>query len=250
MTFKQEKSSNHFNDYLWLILANLATIMNLLAGLFGIYFSLQGNLLVAFQLLLIGAFFDLFDGKLAKKSNLKLPIGDYADSFADLLTFALLPGFMALSLSSALWLGDIPLFSNFSLGQLFAGVFAVSGWYRLIRFSSNPTGNKFEGLPYPAAAMLVGSMTIVVVEFVSLPLTIILTFTIVIAGLLMSSKIDYPSPQRMMDADNLLITVAGVIGFFYVVIPNVLSAFFVVCISIFYTLVGPYYFFITQEKNK
>lgn len=248
MAFNQ-KNSVVFNDYLWLILANLATIMNLLAGIFGIYYSLQGNVLVAFQLLLVGAFFDLFDGKLAKKSNLNLPFGDYADSFADLLTFALLPGFMAISISSALWLGDVVIFSQFSLGQLFAGIYAVSGWYRLIRFSSHPTGEKFEGLPSPAAAMLIGSMTIVVVEFVSLPLNVILTFTIVIAGVLMSSTIDYPSPKRMMDADNLLITVAGVIGFFYVIVPNVLSAFFVVCISVFYTLVGPYYFFITQKAK-
>ena len=250
MTSNPNDSTIVAQDYFWLLLANFATLLNLLCGLAGIFYSLNKDISGAFQLLLLGAFFDLFDGKLAKKSNIKSSFGDYADSFADLMTFALLPGFMVLALDSALWLGDIELVSKITLGQLFAGVYAVGGWYRLIRFSSKPTGNKFEGLPSPAAAMLIGSLTIVVVDpnLFTLPLNVILTIAIVATGLLMGSNIDYPSPKRMMQSDNTLITVAGIIGFFYVIVPNVISAFLVVCISVFYTLAGPYYYFLTEKQ--
>ena len=249
-THQPVSNNDQLNAYLWLMLANLFTFLNLVSGLFGIYYSLQGNVFVAFQLLLIGAFFDLFDGKIAKKSHLKFSFGDYADSFADLITFVLLPGFMVLSLDSLLWLGDIQLISQFTLGQVFASIYAIGGWYRLIRFSSKPTGVKFEGFPSPASAMLVGSLTILVVEFQTIPINIILTITVIASGLLMSSTIDYPSPKRMMQSDNLLITIAGIIGAVYVILPNVISAFFVYGISLFYTLVGPYYFDLTQKESR
>lgn len=247
---KRLEDKNPSYDIYWLILANIFTGLNLLCGIVGILYSIEGNVFIAFQFLLLGAFFDLFDGKFAKMSSRKSVIGDYADSFSDLITFVLLPGFMVLALKSSLWLGDIELLTQITLGQLFAGVYAVGGWYRLIRFSSRPPGSKFEGLPSPAAAMLIGSLTVIVVEFVSLPLNVILTLTILSTGILMSSHLNYPSPKRMMQSDNILITVAGVVGFLYIIFPNVISAFLVLFISVLYTLAGPYYFLETQKQLK
>ncbi len=236
-------------DYLFFIAANVFTLGNLLCGLYGIFLTFDGSILAAFQFLLLGAFLDLFDGKLAKMSHIKTQFGEYADSFADLMTFALLPGFMVLALKSSLWLGDYEIVSNFTLGQLFAGVYAVGGWYRLIRYSAKPSGSKFEGLPSAAAAMFIGAFTVIVVEFPDLPLNVLLTVAIVITGFLMSSTITYPSPKRMFQSDNFLITVAGVIGFLYVVYPNWISALMVVIISVLYTSAGPYYFIKTQQKT-
>lgn len=240
-------------NYLLFVAANIFTLANLLCGLYGIFLTLDStinnNVEIAFQFLLLGAFFDLFDGKLAKMSHIKSQFGEYADSFADLMTFALLPGFMVLALKSSLWLGNIELISNFTFGQLFAGVYAVGGWYRLVRFSAQPSGAKFEGLPSAAAAMFIGAFTVVVVEFPELPLNVLLTVAIVVAGLLMSSTIVYPSPKRMFQSDNILITVAGLIGSLYVINPNWISAVMVVVISVLYTLAGPYYFIKTQHKD-
>lgn len=241
-------------DYLFFLLANIFTLGNLLCGLFGIFLTLditiQNNIQIAFQFLLLGAFFDLFDGKLAKMTSIKSQFGEYADSFADLMTFALLPGFMVLALKSNLWLGNIEIVSPITFGQLFAGVYAVGGWYRLIRFSAMPTGSKFEGLPSAAAAMFIGAFTVIVADFPDIPLNVLLTLAIVLAGLLMSSKISYPSPKRMFQSDNILITVAGLVGFVYVIYPNWFSALMVVFISLLYTSAGPYYYIKTQQTTK
>ena len=238
------------NDYLFFILANIFTLGNLLCGLYGILLTFDGNINGAFQFLLLGAFFDLFDGKLAKMSSVKSQFGEYADSFADLVTFVLLPGFMVLALKSNLWLGTIEIITGLTLGQLFAGVYAIGGWYRLVRFSAKPSGAKFEGLPSAAAAMFIGAFTVIVAEFPKLPLNVLLTIAIIVAGVLMSSAIVYPSPKRMFQSDNILITVAGAVGFLYIIFPNPLSALMVVLISILYTAAGPYYFIKTQEISQ
>jgi CDP-diacylglycerol--serine O-phosphatidyltransferase len=247
-----EERSNKIQtkDYIFFIIANVATLGNLLSGLYGIFLTLDNNVTEAFRYLLLGAFFDLIDGKLAKKSQIKSQFGEYADSFADLMTFALLPGFMVLALNRSLWLGDITLLiKDLTLGQLFAGVYAVGGWYRLIRFSAKPTGQKFEGLPSAAAAMFIGSFTVIVADpnFLGLPLNVLLTLAIILAGLLMGSTISYPSPKRMFQSDNMLITVAAIIGFIYLVYPNWISALMVLFISLLYTSAGPYYFIKTQQ---
>ena len=245
--FEVEKKTIQTKDYLFFVLANIFTLGNLLCGLYGIFLTFDGDINGAFRFLLLGAFFDLFDGKLAKMSSITSQFGEYADSVADLITFALLPGFIVLGLNKALWLGDIELITNLTLGQLFAGVYAVGGWYRLIRFSAKPTGAKFEGLPSAAAAMFIGAFAVIVLEFSDTPLNVLLTLAIIVAGLLMSSTVVYPSPKRMFQSDNLLITVAGVIGLLYVVYPNWISALMVVIISVLYTAAGPFYFIKTQQ---
>lgn len=244
-------------DYFFFLVANLFTLGNLFCGLYGIFLTLDvansNRIEIAFQFLLLGAFFDLLDGRIAKKSAIRSQFGEYADSFADLMTFALLPGFMVLALNTSLWLGNIVLIAGLTpaitLGELFAGVYAIGGWYRLIRFSAKPTGAKFEGLPSAAAAMFIGALTVIVVEFTTLPLNVLLTFSIIIAGVLMGSNISYPSPKRMFQSDNILITIAGLIGVIYVIYPNWFSALMVVFISVLYTGAGPYYYIQTQKAS-
>lgn len=238
----------------WLILANTATLMNVLSGLAGVYFALEGNVLTAYQMLLLGAFFDLIDGKMAKMSGIKFPPGVYADSFADLITFAILPGYIVLAEDGILWLSDltlvtVPFLNAISVGHVVAAAYALGGWYRLVRFSSKPLGVWFEGLPSAAAAMLVGALAVLVSSFddLNLPLDVVLTLTTGVCAILMVSWLTYPSPKRMLASDNILISVAGVIGFFYVVFPNVISAFLVLFISVLYTVAGPYYYIKTKR---
>lgn len=248
-TIESKTGTTQPKDYGLFLLANFFTLANLVCGLYGILLTFENNIPGAFQFLLLGAFFDLFDGKLAKMSSIKSSFGEYADSFADLMTFVLLPGFMVLALKSYLWLGNITLAYSLTLGQLFAGIYAVGGWYRLIRFSAMPTGAKFEGLPSAAAAMFIGAFTVIVAQFSYLPLNVFLTIAIIVAGVLMSSTIVYPSPKRMFQSDNILITVAGLVGFLYVIFPNPISALMVVFISLLYISAGPYYFIKTQSQS-
>ncbi len=82
------KSSSHFN------LANLITMGNISFGLLAVYFITQENFFLAVVLAWMGGAFDIFDGKVARKYKLSNEFGVQLDSFADFLTFVLMPTFL------------------------------------------------------------------------------------------------------------------------------------------------------------
>ncbi|MDX1296112.1 MAG: CDP-alcohol phosphatidyltransferase family protein, partial [Sulfurimonadaceae bacterium] len=82
------RADNHFN------LANLFTMVNITCGLLATYFITQNNFFVAIILAWIGGAFDIFDGKIARKYNLSNEFGIQLDSFADFLSFVLVPVFL------------------------------------------------------------------------------------------------------------------------------------------------------------
>jgi len=79
---------SHFN------LANLFTMVNITAGLLATYFITQNNFTLAIILAWIGGAFDIFDGKIARKFALSNEFGIQLDSFADFLSFVLVPVFL------------------------------------------------------------------------------------------------------------------------------------------------------------
>lgn len=232
-----------FPNY-FLILAYICTGINLLSGLLGIFYTFRGtpsDLQIAYRLLLIGVFFDYFDGKLARKAHTKSDIGIYADSFADLFTFVLLPAYMVLQTN--LYLGKTVILPFITLAEILAAIYAIGGWYRLIRFSSKPTGPKFEGLPSAGAAIFIGALTAITTYFSELTsLNIVLTISVVISGILMVSKFEYPSPKVLLKPDNYFLMIGMLIGLFFIIIPNPVSAIFVFIISCIYLILGPIYF--------
>ncbi|NPA73140.1 MAG: phosphatidylserine synthase, partial [Epsilonproteobacteria bacterium] len=84
MNFLYDKNS-HFN------LANLFTFANITFGLIAIYFITHHNFFFAALFAWLGGAFDIFDGKIARKYNLSTEFGVQLDSFADSLSFVLVP---------------------------------------------------------------------------------------------------------------------------------------------------------------
>ncbi len=84
MTFLFDKN-NHFN------LANLATFLNIAAGVLAIYFLTHDSFLAAALFAWIAGAFDIVDGKIARKYNLSTEFGIQLDSFADFLSFVIVP---------------------------------------------------------------------------------------------------------------------------------------------------------------
>ena len=74
---------------------NTITSLNLVSGCIGIYFTLQGHVLYASYAILIAALFDFFDGMAARLLHVKSDIGKELDSLADVVSFGVLPGFIA-----------------------------------------------------------------------------------------------------------------------------------------------------------
>ncbi|OLS23814.1 MAG: hypothetical protein HeimC3_22860 [Candidatus Heimdallarchaeota archaeon LC_3] len=201
---------------------------------------------MALRLLIAGAFFDVLDGKFARRAPIKSELGVYADSFADLFTFALLPSYMALN--ADLFLGDIVVVSDITLIMLLAGLYSFAGWFRLVRFSQQPTGIMFEGLPSSAAAMFLGTMILLTIQNSTIEiLNMITTGVLVFVSMMMVSKINYPSPKRMWKADNYLFASASAIGFIFIIIPNFLSLFIILIIFMMYIFLGPIYYVKSEE---
>lgn len=137
------------------ILPNLFTSMNLFCGYYSIIASVQLRFLDAAVAIIVGAIFDLLDGKIARATNTTSKFGIEYDSLADLITFGLAP---------ALLMYQWVLESAGRPGWSAALLFTLCGALRLARFNTTSSSSSdFEGLPIPAAA----AMNVSVVLFFS-----------------------------------------------------------------------------------
>jgi CDP-diacylglycerol--serine O-phosphatidyltransferase len=139
---------NRFN------LANLITFGNIAAGLIAIHFIVHGDFFTAIILAWIAGGLDIADGKVARKYNLSTEFGIQVDSYADFISFVVMPSFL---LYYAMLTPQSSSFEQLVLGLVFI-VYIVSGLRRLIEFnmkSEEGTVTKFfEGVPTPLGAIL------------------------------------------------------------------------------------------------
>jgi CDP-diacylglycerol---serine O-phosphatidyltransferase len=110
--------------------------------------------LQAGQLLILAAFFDTFDGRIARLTRTQSDFGMQMDSLADVMSFGLAPGVIVYH-----W----GLHSLGLVGVLASAAFVACGAIRLARFNvlaSRKQGdpNYFVGLPIPGAATMLISV--------------------------------------------------------------------------------------------
>ncbi|MEM4755620.1 MAG: CDP-alcohol phosphatidyltransferase family protein [Candidatus Woesearchaeota archaeon] len=101
---------------------DLLTFANLGCGVLALFFLSLGNTTLAALLILLGVVFDYFDGKVARLLDQESKLGEYLDSFADLITFGVAVGFLFYH-------------THASLPSLFLVLFFIgAGAYRLARY--------------------------------------------------------------------------------------------------------------------
>ena len=139
--------NNRFN------LANLITFGNIAAGLIAIHFIVHGDFFTAIILAWIAGALDIADGKVARKYNLSTEFGIQVDSYADFISFVVMPSFLlyyAITKESSS-------FQELILGLLFI-VYIIAGLRRLIEFNMKSEEGSvtkfFEGVPTPLGAIL------------------------------------------------------------------------------------------------
>ena len=129
---------------------NTITSMNLLSGIMGVIFTLEGRLEWALPLMILAAVFDFCDGLAARLLNAYSPIGKELDSLADLVSFGVLPAVMLYKVQpegAQVLLRFLP---------LFVGVMSA---LRLAKFNVDERQTlDFIGLPTPSCAMVCGSL--------------------------------------------------------------------------------------------
>lgn len=139
---------------------NLLTLLNAASGCIALYFVGSLELETAMYFVLLGAFFDLFDGLLARSFGVDGPLGTQLDSLADLITFGVVPGAVAVvSLSYT----SLDLYLS-----LLGFAITIGSVYRLAKFNTlTEKAAYFKGLPTPANALFWLGLPLLPIDFTS-----------------------------------------------------------------------------------
>jgi CDP-diacylglycerol--serine O-phosphatidyltransferase len=171
------------------LLPGLLTTGNFFCGLLGLTFVMQQQYLYAAELCLVAMIFDFVDGQVARIRRSSTRFGIEYDSLSDMLSFGILPTFLAYSMV----LQDM---GRVGLGIAF--LYSVCCALRLARFNSQVYKEEkkvFTGLPTPAAAGLICSMIVLAGRYEIHFLTTLLPFLMLSLSYLMVSTIRYPAFQ-------------------------------------------------------
>jgi CDP-diacylglycerol--serine O-phosphatidyltransferase len=154
---------------------NFLTLINLLIGAIGsVQLIVYRNLNLAIIFVGVAALFDFLDGFAARLLKAESRIGVQLDSFADLISFGFLP-----SCFMMVWLAE-----DTSSVLPYAGFLIVLfSALRLARFNVTVTKTSdFEGLPTPANAIMITSLSLLTIDvniLLKLSIVLIATFLLV-----------------------------------------------------------------------
>ena len=178
--------NNRFN------IANLITFGNIAAGLIAIHFIVHGDYFTAIILAWIAGALDIADGKVARKYNLSTEFGIQVDSYADFISFVVMPSFLLYYAITEQSSG----LEQFILGLVFI-FYIISGLRRLIEFNIEvevgEAAKYFVGVPTPLGAILLWVLYLLYAYGLIGNSYVIGTLALVIAWLLNSKlKIRHP----------------------------------------------------------
>lgn len=128
-------------------LPNFLTLLNLLSGVLGILWVLEGQPLYGAYFVILSATFDFFDGFAARLLKVQSELGKELDSLADVVSFGVLPGILLYSLTKSQTEASFLSYCTLIIPMLSA--------YRLAKFNLDTRqSDRFIGLPTPANALL------------------------------------------------------------------------------------------------
>jgi CDP-diacylglycerol--serine O-phosphatidyltransferase len=199
---------------------NLVTVLAICAGLSGIRFGFEGRFETATVMVLLAAFLDGIDGRLARLLKATSKFGAQMDSLADIVNFGVAP---------ALVLYAYLLDRAGSPGWIAALLFAIACGMRLARFNvldeqkDRPAWQSeyFVGVPAPAGALLV--MLPLYLSFLGLqpsrPVALAAAaFTVLVAFLLVSRLPVYSGKSAKIPGDRVLPVILAVVLFFLLLV--------------------------------
>lgn len=193
-------------------LPNLMTAGNLFCGFLAITKIVESkleapysNIRAALLYILLACIFDLLDGRVARMVGKESPFGREFDSLADVVSFGVAPAFLVHRIVLRDVFVDVP-----ELGWLIASVYLICGAFRLARFNclallpktQNNNSGEFTGVPIPAAAGMVASLTLFLMwwdekNFAVGTWRYMLPVLLLFLSYLMVSEIKYPSFKKL-----------------------------------------------------
>ena len=173
---------------------NLITLMSLIAGISSIKFSIQAHWKLAVLMIMLAAFFDFFDGWMARKLKKSSQFGAELDSLSDFISFGLAPSLL-INLCFTHELGRI--------GWVISLFYIVCAALRLARFNiehMKEQSKVFYGIPSPAAAGVI--MIPLYLNFIdqvqfTINYPLICAVLTTFAGIMMISRVPTPSVKNL-----------------------------------------------------
>lgn len=209
------------NVPLRVLLPNMVTLLALGAGLTGIRMAIEGRFDMALYAILVAAFLDGVDGRLARLLKGTSRFGAELDSLSDFVNFGVAPAVILY-----IWC----LSAIKSLGWLAVLIYAMAAALRLARFNimleqeNRPSwlSDFFQGVPSPAGALL--ALLPMYMSFQGLPIqsapTLVALYVIAI-GALMVSNVPTFSGKRLglrIPRDRVLLILIAVVLIFALVV--------------------------------
>ncbi len=177
------------------MIPGLFTMGNVVCGFIAIMSAFEGKVTEACWFIILGAFLDVLDGKVARLSGGSSQFGIELDSLADFLTFAIAPAVLVFT---------VKLSALGKWGWMISLIFIMAAAYRLARFNilaSTEEKKEFLGLPVPAAALAL--ITFILFSYDTcggLEYSEILLGMIVLFSFLMVSQVQYDTfPDNFSD---------------------------------------------------
>jgi CDP-diacylglycerol--serine O-phosphatidyltransferase len=175
------------------IFPGIFTMGNVVCGFVALLSMVEGKVIAACWLVILAAFLDSLDGKVARLSKTTSQFGVELDSLADFLSFAVAPGLIVYM---------IKLESLGTPGKLIVIVYIMAAAFRLARFNlmaETEEKKDFVGLPVPGAALaLISFILFSYSVWGGLEYDELLVAMIVLFAFLMVSQIQYDSlPDRV-----------------------------------------------------
>jgi len=219
-------------------LPNTFTALNMACGFAAILHGFHGEFYKACMFIILGAVFDMVDGRVARMTNTESAFGEQFDSMSDLVSFGVSPA--------------IVYYFRFlneagRPGMVAAFFFILCGALRLARFNANIDKNKsdyFQGLPIPGGATAVVAMILVslgipeIIDFKPLTVGYLLFYAI-----LMVSNIPFPSFKKSEWAKKnkkqvlmvIFLILASLFVYEEVMIPVIITLYVVISLLYFLT---------------
>jgi len=158
------------------------------------YLIQQNNFLIAIVLAWIAGGLDIADGKVARKYKLSTEFGIQLDSFADFLSFVVMPAFLLFY--AVKYYTTISGTEELVLGMVFIW-YIIAGLRRLVEFNlkvdAGEVATYFEGVPTPLGAILLWLVYLLTAYGILSSGYVVALLTFIIAWSL-NSKLKIPHP--------------------------------------------------------
>jgi len=154
---------------------NLLTLANLFSGVMSVLMALSDRLIWASFFILLGIFFDFFDGYFARLLKVGGPLGRELDSLADVVTSGVAPGFIMFQLlthaTKGVWYsrltceqGNWQSFddTNYYMLPFLGFLIPLASAMRLAKFNIDERQTtSFIGMPTPGFSLFVASLPLI-----------------------------------------------------------------------------------------